>query len=103
MKKFMFQNISSSNNPVQELIISEVIYIQYKNPLNLEDVKQFRCNYYLSDMISILITVPFLDVTVAKNRTGNTNELLQLLFVGHAFHSNYCTIPIAKNRTGKTN
>lgn len=60
-------------------------------------------------MVSILITVPFVDVTVAKNRTGNTNELLQLLFFGHAFHSNYCTIvpflhvTIAKNRTGNTN
>ena len=64
MKKFMFQNVRSSNSPVQELITTEVIYIQYKNPLNLEDVKQLHCNYYLSYMVSILIIVP--DVTVAK-------------------------------------
>ena len=60
MKKFMFQNVSSSNSPVQELITTEVIYIQYKNPLNLEDVKQFH--------------------------------LAELLFSGHGFYSNYCTI-----------
>ena len=60
----MFQNVNSSNSPVQELITTEVIYIQYKNPLNLEDVKQLHCNYYLSYMVSILIIVP--DVTVAK-------------------------------------